>query len=287
MKMNRSSKLLLLLVTAIASTLNPVMAAQPNDANSAASSLYSERLQEMLDTTGWHFESAVDTKQIVREFQANQARAQIEFSKPGIYHGRISKVVADNLGTYFILDQGTDTAVTVLLDKYQAWPWKTVNGKAEVGGVQSALEFAANFNSNQQMYFQCRRVEFGLRIYPTNCLAFPPAIALVKFAPEVNNSIDAAEHFEDLIKARASEGWARPASIPNNIAVTMKINLSVDGVFTSINISKSSGDKNYDNSVIAAIQNIGVLSEVRDMNPKELVKYRSFEMTFTPDDLAL
>lgn len=284
--MNRPSKLLLVLM-AIASASRPVMAAQPNDASLAPSSLYRERLQEMLDTTGWHFESAVDTKQIVKEFRANQARAQIEFSKPGIYHGRISKVVADNLGTYFILDQGTDTAVTVILEKYQAWPWKTVNAKAEVGGVQSALEFAANFNPNQEMYFQCRRVEFGLGIYPTNCLAFPPAIALTKFAPELNNSIDAAEHFEDLIKARASEGWARPTSIPNNIAVTLQINLSVDGVFTSINIATSSGDKNYDNSVVAAIQNIGALSEVEDMNQNELAKYRSFKMTFTPDDLAL
>lgn len=285
--MNRSSNLLLLLAAAIANASNPVMAAQPNDASSAASSLYSERLQEMLDTTGWHFESAVDTKQIAKKFKLNQARARIEFSKPGIYHGRISKVVEDNLGTYFILDQGTDTAVTVLLDKYQAWPWKTVNGKAEVGGVQSALEFAANFNSNQEMYFQCRRVEFGLGIYPTNCLAFPPAIALTKFAPEVSNSIDAAEHFEDLIKARASEGWARPTSISNSIAVTLQMNLSVDGVFTSINIAKSSGDKDYDKSVVAAIQNIGVLSEVEDMDPKELIRYRSFKMTFTPDDLAL
>lgn len=285
--MDRSSKLLLLLVATITSASTPVMAAQPNDANSAASSLYSERLQEMLDTTGWHFESAVDTKQIVKELRANQARAQIEFSKPGIYHGRISKVVVDSRGTYFIVDQGTDTAVTLLLEKYQAWPWKTVNAKAEVGGVQSALEFAANFNTNQQMYFQCRRVEFGLGVYLTNCLAFPTAIALTKFAPELNNSIDAAEHFEDLIKARASEGWARPASIPNNIAVTLQINLGVDGVFTSINIAKSSGDKNYDNSVVTAIQNIGILSEVHDMNPKELAKYRSFRMTFTPNDLAL
>lgn len=285
--MNRPSKLMLLLVTAIASASTPVMAAHPNYTNSAASSLYGDRLQEMLDTTGWHFESAVDTKQIVKEYRANQARAQIQFSKPGIYHGRINKIVADNLGTYFIVDQGLDTAVTVLLDKYQASQWKIVNAKAEIGGVQSALEFAANFNTNQQMYFQCRRVEFGLGVYLTNCLAFPPAVTLTKSAPELKNSIDAAEHFEDLIKARASEGWARPAYIPNNITVTLQINLGIDGVFTSINIDKSSGNRNYDNSVVSAIQNIGALSEVHDMNPKELVKYRSFKMTFTPDDLAL
>ena len=285
--MNRTSKLLLLLVAAITNASNLVMAAQPNDANSAASSLYSERLQEMLDTTGWHFESAVDTRQIVKEFRANQARAQIEFSKPGIYHGRISKVVADNLGTYFIVDQGLDTAVTVLLDKYQAWPWKTASAKAEIGGVQSALEFAANFNSNQQMYFQCRRVEFGLGVYLTNCLAFPPTVALTKSAPELKNSIDAAEHLEDLIKARASEGWARPPSTQHNMEVTLQIDMANDGTIMSVEITKSSGDVQYDRSVVTTIKNIGQLTEAQRMKPSEREKYRSFKMLFTPDDLAL
>lgn len=285
--MNRSSKLLLLLAAAIANASNPVIAAQPNDAKSAASSLYSERLQEMLDTTGWHFESALDTKQIVKEFRANQARAQIEFSKPGIYHGRISKVVTDNLGTYFIVDQGLDTAVTVLLDKYQASQWKTVNAKAEIGGVQSALEFAANVNPNQEMYFQCRRIEFGLGVYLTNCLAFPPTITLTKSAPELNNSIDAVEHLEDLIKARASEGWARVPSTQPNMEVTLQIGMANDGTIMSIEIAKSSGDAQYDRSVVATIKNIGQLTEAREMKPSDREKYRSLKISFTPDDLAL
>jgi len=278
---------LMLLVAAIASASNPVMAAQHKDADSAASSLYSERVQEMLDTTGWHFESAVDTKQIVKEFRANQARAQIQFSKPGIYHGRISKVVADNLGTYFILDQGTDAAVTVILAKNQAWPWKTANAKAEIGGVQSALEFAANFNTNQQMYFQCRKVEFRLGIYLTNCLAFPPAIASTKFAPELKNSIDAAENFEGLIKARASESWVRPQSTQHNMAVTLKIGMTDDGTITSVDVAEPSGDAQYDQSVVSTVKNIGQITEVLEMKPSDIVKYRSFKMSFTPDDLDL
>ncbi|WP_030137760.1 energy transducer TonB [Pseudomonas fluorescens] len=287
MKMNIPSKLLLLLVVAIASASNLVMAAQPNDANSAASRLYSERLQEMLDSTGWHFESAVDTKQIVNEFRANQARAQIQFSKPGIYHGRISKVVVDRLGTYFIVDQGLDTAVTVLLDKYQAWPWKTAASRAEVGGVQSALEFAANFNPNREMYFQCRRVEFGLGVYLNNCLAFPTVVASTKFAPEPSLGIDAAVNFEELIKARASEGWARPLSTQSNMSVTLEIFIDIDGSIASVSISRSSGNKAYDNSVVAAIKNIGVLPEIQRINSSKLEQHHSFKMSFMPADLAL
>ncbi|WP_065615187.1 energy transducer TonB [Pseudomonas moraviensis] len=284
--MNRPSKLLLLLA-AIASASNPVMASQPNNANSMASSLYNERLQEMLSTTGWHFESAMDTKQIAKEFRANQARAQTQFSKPGIYHGRISKVVADSLGTNFIVDQGQDTAVTVLLDKYQAWPWKTTASKAEVGGVQSALEFAANFNPNQEMYFQCRRVEFGLGIYLTNCLAFPRAVASTKFPPEPPRGIDPVANFEELIKARASEGWARPSSTQSNMSVTLEIIISIDGSITSVNISRSSGNTAYDKSVVAAIKNIGALPEMQGINSSKLEQYHSFKMSLTPADLAL
>lgn len=284
--MNRPSKLLLLLA-AIASASNPVMASQPNNANSMPSSLYNERLQEMLSTTGWHFESAMDTKQIAREYRANQARAQFQFSKPSIYHGRISKVVADSLGTNFIVDQGLDTAVTVLLDKYQAWPWKTTASKAEVGGVQSALEFAANFNPNQEMYFQCRRVEFGLGIYLTNCLAFPRAVALTKFPPEPPRGIDTVANFEDLIKARASEGWARPSSTQSNMSVTLEIVMSIDGSITSVNISRSSGNTAYDKSVVAAIKNIGALPEMQGINSSNLEQYHSFKMSLTPADLAL
>ncbi|WP_417695367.1 TonB family protein [Pseudomonas sp.] len=285
--MKKTSKLLLLLVAAITSASNPVMAGQQNDANSVAFKLYSERLQEMLHTTGWHFESALDTKQIVMAFQANQARAQIQFSKPNVYHGRISKVVVDSLGTYLIVDQGLDTAVTVVLERYQAWPWKTLNSKAEIGGIQSALEFAANLKTNQEVYFQCRRVEFGLGIYLTNCLAFPSPVALTKSAPQLGGGINAAENFEELIKTRASEVWARPSSTKNNMAVTLEIDLGLDGAVTSVNIIKSSGDRDYDNSVAFAIKNVGFLSEVRDMSPDELAKYRSFKMSFTPDDLAL
>lgn len=284
MSMNRP--LYILLLTVIASASNSVLASQPTDANSVASRLYGERLQEMLDTTGWHFEASMDTKRIVREFRSNQARAQIKFSTPSIYHGRISKVIVDNRGTYFIVDQGLDTAVTVLLEKYQAWPWKTANAKAEIGGVQSALEFAANFNVNQEMYFQCRRVEFGLGVYLTNCLAFPSVVALTKSAPELTNSIDAAGNFEELIKTRASEGWVRPSSIQRNMTVTLQIGMGVDGAITSVNIAKSSGDNAYDNSVVAAINNIGGLSEMQGMNSSEFAKYRSFKISFTPDDLA-
>lgn len=284
--MNKPSKLLWLVMSAIASASTPAAASQPNDANSVASGLYTERLREMLATTGWRFESATDTKQIARVFRSNQAKAQIQFSSPGIYHGRVSKVIVDNQGTSFIVDQGLDTAVTVLLDKYQAWPWKTLSSKAEVGGIQSASEFAANFNPNQELYFQCRRVEFGLGVYLTNCLAFPAAVAATKSVQELISNNDVSESFEDLIKTRASEGWARPNSIQNLLKVTLQVDIDVDGGIKSVNIVKSSGSNAYDNSVIAAIKNIGSLHEIKTLSESEASRYRSIRLSLTPNDLS-
>lgn len=254
--------------------------------DSAAWNQFNTRMHEMLDTTGWHFNQVMDTKKITQEWQSNQARAQIKFSKPGIYHGRISKVVVDDRGTYFIVDQGKSTAVTVFLDTYQVWPWKT-GSKPEIGGIQSSVEFASNFDTNQEFYFQCRRVEFGFGIYLTNCLAFPPAIALSKSSPELINDIDSGVVFDQLIRARASESWARPPSTRRNHSVTLQIGMATDGKIISVEVAKSSGDGPYDQSVVTTIRNIGQLPEAQGMKPSELARYQSFKMSFTPDDLAL
>lgn len=254
--------------------------------DAASWSQFNTRMHEMLETTGWHFNRAMDTKQINQEWQSNQARAQIKFSQPGVYHGRISKVVVDGRGTYFIVDQGKSTAVTVLLDNYQAWPWKP-GSNPEIGGIQTAMEFASNFAANQEFYFQCRRVEFGLGTYLTNCLAFPPAVAASKFSPELINEIDPGVVFDEVIRARASEGWARPPSTRQNMSVTLKIGMTANGIITSADVEKSSGDVPYDRSVVATIKNIGRLPEIQGMKPSDIENYRSFKMSFTPDDLEL
>jgi colicin import membrane protein len=271
---------LIILLSSITSMANAA------EIDSGAWSQFNTRMHEMLDTTGWHFNQAMDTKQIAQEWQSNQARAQIKFSNPGIYHGRISKVVVDNRGTYFIVDQGKSTAVTVHLENYQVWPWKTEK-KPEIGGIQSAMEFASNFDANQEFYFQCRRVEFGLGIYLANCLAFPSVVAASKSSPELKNEIDPGVVFDEVIRARASESWSRPPSTRQNMSVILKIGMDANGTITSAEVEESSGDAPYDRSVVATIKNIGRLPEIQGMKASDIEKYRSFKMSFTPEDLAL
>jgi len=98
---------------------------------------------------------------------------------------------------------------------------------------------------------------------------------------------ETAGSFDDLIRVRASEGWSRPPSARNNMSVTLQIGMLPDGTIASVSISKSSGDGPFDSSAVAAVKNIGRLTEMQGMKPADFAQYRSFKMTFTPGDLAL
>lgn len=96
-----------------------------------------------------------------------------------------------------------------------------------------------------------------------------------------------AGDFDDLIRMRAAQGWTRPPSARNNMSVTLRVNMLPDGTVTSVNVSRSSGDAPFDNSAVAAVKNIGRLTEMQGLSAQEFQPYRSFTMTFTPEDLAL
>lgn len=258
------------------------------DYDNGASSYFNTRLLNVVETTDWNFSNAVGPTQILNDWRANQPRAEIKYSQPRLYHGRIDKIVADNGNASFILDFGKKTAVTVTLAPVQAASWSVVGNQLKASTLQPNREFAANIDVGRDMYFQCMRAEFGggFNVYLVNCIALPPNIALGKARPEVIYDMDAAS-IGDLIKARVSESWGRPASARRDMAATVQIGMAADGTITSADITRSSGDAPYDHSVIAAIRNIGRLNEVQSMNPNDIKAYRSFGMTFTPDDLAL
>jgi colicin import membrane protein len=98
---------------------------------------------------------------------------------------------------------------------------------------------------------------------------------------------EVAGSFDDLIRARAAEGWARPPSARKGMTVVLQIGMLPDGTLTSVSVSKSSGDGPFDASAVAAVKNIGRLTEMQGMKPGDFAPYRSFKMTFTPEDLAL
>jgi colicin import membrane protein len=98
---------------------------------------------------------------------------------------------------------------------------------------------------------------------------------------------ETAGNFDDLIRSRAAEGWTRPPSARKGMTVVLQIGMLPDGTVTSVSVSKSSGDGQFDSSAVAAVKNIGRLTEMQGLKPSDFAPYRSFKMTFTPEDLAL
>ncbi|HCJ28777.1 MAG TPA: cell envelope integrity protein TolA, partial [Pseudomonas sp.] len=78
-----------------------------------------------------------------------------------------------------------------------------------------------------------------------------------------------AGNFDDLIRMRAAEGWTRPPSARNNMSVTLRVNMLPDGTVTAVTVSRSSGDVPFDNSAVAAVKNIGRLTEMQGLSAQE------------------
>lgn len=102
---------------------------------------------------------------------------------------------------------------------------------------------------------------------------------------EIGDSVTG--NLDDLIRLRAAEGWNRPPSARRNMSVTLRVTMVPDGTVTSVNVLRSSGDSPFDSSAVAAVRNIGRISEMQTLKPQEFDRYRSFTMTFTPEDLEL
>lgn len=98
---------------------------------------------------------------------------------------------------------------------------------------------------------------------------------------------EVAGNFDDLIRLRAAEGWTRPPGAANGMTVVLQISMLPDGTITGASVARSSGNGPFDSSAVAAVKNIGRLTEMQGLSPKDFAPYRSFKMTFTPEDLAL
>lgn len=104
-------------------------------------------------------------------------------------------------------------------------------------------------------------------------------------ADEVGDTVSG--NFDDLIRMRAAEGWTRPPGASNGMTVVLQITMLPDGTITSVSVARSSGNGPFDSSAVAAVKNIGRLVEMQGLSPTDFNPYRSFKMTFTPEDLAL
>ncbi|BAP80353.1 TonB protein [Pseudomonas sp. MT-1] len=96
-----------------------------------------------------------------------------------------------------------------------------------------------------------------------------------------------AGDFDDLIRQLVTRAWNLPPSARKGMSVVLQIQMLPDGTITNATVRRSSGDKLFDSSAVAAVRSVGRIPEMQGMSQAEFSTYRSFDMTFAPEDVGL
>lgn len=97
-----------------------------------------------------------------------------------------------------------------------------------------------------------------------------------------------AGNLDDLLVKQVSENWQRPSSARNGMSVEVLIEMLPDGTITNASVVRSSGDRPFDNSAVAAVRNVGRIQEMQQLDRATFeAKYRKRNVIFKPEDLSL
>ena len=89
-----------------------------------------------------------------------------------------------------------------------------------------------------------------------------------------------------LIKNLTSQYWNRPPSARNNMEADIRISLSPFGDVLDLTLVKSSGNEEFDRSVIQAIRRASPFTEINKLDRRLFDQYfRRFTFRFRPEDL--
>ena len=102
----------------------------------------------------------------------------------------------------------------------------------------------------------------------------------------VSDQLEQAK-YATLIRSLTSQYWNRPPSARNNMMAEIRISLSPMGDVLGITMVKSSGNDEFDRSVIQAIRRAAPFSELKNLERRIFEQYfRSITFRFRPEDLV-
>ena len=97
-----------------------------------------------------------------------------------------------------------------------------------------------------------------------------------------------AGSLDDLIVKLVSDNWTRPPSARNGMSVEVQIEMLPDGTITGASVTRSSGDSAFDNSAVSAVQKVGRIPEMQQLDRATFDQmYRKRRAVFKPEDLSL
>lgn len=105
-------------------------------------------------------------------------------------------------------------------------------------------------------------------------------------AAQIQSEID---NFQQNITSQIEERWSRPAELllmdVSNIEAVVSVELLPTGELQRATITRSSGNANYDQSVIRAIERVRRFAVPSDPELFEAGGFRNLNITFRPEDL--
>ena len=82
-----------------------------------------------------------------------------------------------------------------------------------------------------------------------------------------------------------TENWQRPMSARRGMSVELLIHMLPDGTITNASVVRSSGDAPFDTSAVAAVRNVGRISELQELDRATFDRmYRQRRVIFKPED---
>ncbi|MFT6791800.1 MAG: colicin import membrane protein [Cellvibrionaceae bacterium] len=107
-----------------------------------------------------------------------------------------------------------------------------------------------------------------------------------RLAQQAEEDAALAKSYSLLIKKRVESNWSRPPTARRDMETTLRIQLVPTGEVIDVLITKSSGNKAFDNSAIRAVKKARQFSKLQGMPTRVFEKnFRQFQLEFKPQDL--
>ncbi|MFI8382937.1 cell envelope integrity protein TolA [Pseudomonas sp. NPDC079086] len=99
---------------------------------------------------------------------------------------------------------------------------------------------------------------------------------------EVSGSLD------DLFKRLVQQNWVLPPTARRGMTAELRVEMLPDGTITNASIIRSSGDRSFDDSAVAALRNIGRIPEMQQLDRATFDRmYRQRTLIFDPENFGL
>lgn len=94
----------------------------------------------------------------------------------------------------------------------------------------------------------------------------------------------AANFFINLVRRAVEKEWETPPDAGTSQSATAQVILGDRGELIQVDISDSSGNPEFDRSVIEAIESAGPFPEIQQLPPEQARDLRQFNLRFRPGD---